>query len=136
MEIKRGIDKAVRYIEGQLVDLAVPVSSNGDIANVGTISANGDTEIGQIIADAMDRVGVDGVISVEDANGIDTILNVVEGMSWNKGYLSPYFSTNTEKMITEFDNPYILVSENKLANVNQIVPILEAVVKSEDLSLF
>jgi len=130
MEIKRGIDKAVRYIEARLNDLAVPVSSNKDIANVGTISANGDTEIGQIIADAMDRVGVDGVISVEDANGIDTILNVVEGMSWDKGYLSPYFSTNTEKMITEFDNPYILVSENKLANVNQIVPILEVVVKS------
>ena len=130
MEIKRGIDKAVRYIEDRLVDLAVPVSSSSDIANVGTISANGDTEIGNIIAEAMDRVGIDGVISVEDANGVDTVLNVVEGMSWNKGYLSPYFSTNTEKMITEFENPFILVSEQKLSNVNQVVPILEAVVKS------
>ena len=130
MEIKRGIDKAVRYIESQLEILANPVQSNSEIANVGTISANGDTEIGNIIAEAMDRVGADGVISVEDANGIDTSLEVVEGFSWNKGYLSPYFSTNTEKMVAEFENPYILVSEQKLANVNQIVPLLEAVVKS------
>lgn len=130
MEIKRGIDKAVRYLEEQLTEIAKPVESNADIAHVGTISANGDTEIGDIIAKAMDRVGVDGVISVEDANGIETTLEIVEGMSWNKGYLSPYFSTNTEKMIAEYDNPYILVSEQKLSNVNQIVPLLEAVVKS------
>lgn len=130
MEIKRGIDRAVRHIESQLEVLANPVQSNSEIANVGTISANGDTEIGSIIAEAMDRVGADGVISVEDANGIDTSLEVVEGFSWNKGYLSPYFSTNTEKMVAEFENPYILVSEQKLANVNQIVPLLEAVVKS------
>ena len=130
MEIKRGIDRAVRHIESQLEVLANPVQSNSEIANVGTISANGDTEIGNIIAEAMDRVGADGVISVEDANGIDTSLEVVEGFSWNKGYLSPYFSTNTEKMVAEFENPYILVSEQKLANVNQIVPLLEAVVKS------
>jgi len=130
MEIKRGIDKAVRYIEGRLEDLANPVASNSEIANVGTISANGDTEIGNIIADAMAKVGTDGVISVEDANGIETSLEVVEGFSWNRGYLSPYFSTNTEKMVAEFENPYILVSEQKLANVNQIVPLLEAVVKS------
>jgi chaperonin GroEL len=130
MEIKRGIDKAVRYIESQLEVLANPVASNAEISNVGTISANGDREIGNIIAEAMDRVGTDGVISVEDANGIETSLEVVEGFSWNKGYLSPYFSTNTEKMIAEFENPLILVSEQKLANVNQIVPLLEAVVKS------
>jgi chaperonin GroEL len=130
MEIKRGIDKAVRYIETQLLDIASPIQSNSDIAHIGTISANGDTEIGNIIARAMDKVGVDGVISVEDANGIATSLEIVEGFSWNKGYLSPYFSTNTEKMIAEYDNPYILVSEQKLSNVNQIVPLLEAVVKA------
>lgn len=130
MEIKRGIDKAVRYLESRLTTLASPVQSNAEIANVGTISANGDTEIGNIIAEAMDKVGTEGVITVEDANGIDTSLEVVEGFSWNKGYLSPYFSTNTEKMVAEFENPYILVSEQKLANVNQIVPLLEAVVKS------
>lgn len=130
MEIKRGIDQAIRYIEDQLSKIAKPVESNADIAHVGTISANGDREIGGIIAKAMDRVGVDGVISVEDANGIETTLEIVEGMSWNKGYLSPYFSTNTEKMIAEYDNPYILVSEQKLSNVNQIVPLLEAIVKT------
>lgn len=130
MEIKRGIDQAIRYIEDQLSKIAKPVESNADIAHVGTISANGDREIGEIIAKAMDRVGVDGVISVEDANGIETTLEIVEGMSWNKGYLSPYFSTNTEKMIAEYDNPYILVSEQKLSNVNQIVPLLEAIVKT------
>jgi len=130
MEIKRGIDKAVRYIESQLEVLANPVASNSEISNVGTISANGDREIGNILAEAMDRVGTDGVISVEDANGIETSLEVVEGFSWNKGYLSPYFSTNTEKMVAEFENPLILVSEQKLANVNQIVPLLEAIVKS------
>ncbi len=130
MEIKRGIDKAVRFIETRLDVLADPVESSSEIANVGTISANGDREIGDLIADAMERVGADGVISVEDANGIETSLDVVEGFSWNKGYLSPYFATNTEKMVAEFDKPYILVSEQKLANVNQIVPLLEAVVKS------
>ncbi len=130
MEIKRGIDKAVNYIDEQLSEIAKPVTSNDDIRHVGTISANGDTDIGDIIAEAMDRVGVDGVITVEDANGIKTSLEFVEGMSWSKGYLSPYFSTNTEKMIAEFDNPYIIVSEEKLSNVNQIVPLLEAVVKS------
>tara|TARA_B100001057_G_scaffold151602_1_gene151578 strand:+ start:10598 stop:12223 length:1626 start_codon:yes stop_codon:yes gene_type:complete len=130
MEIKRGIDKAVRYIEARLDEMSTPVQSNEDICNVGTISANGDVEIGGIIAKAMDAVGVDGVISVEDANGVDTTLEIVEGMSWNKGFLSPYFATNTEKMVAEFDKPLILISENKLANVNQIVPVLEAVVKS------
>jgi chaperonin GroEL len=130
MEIKRGIDKAVKVIEAKLVDLSTPVTSTDDIRNVGTISANGDTEIGGIIAEAMDAVGVDGVISVEDANGVDTSLEIVEGLSWNKGFLSPYFSTNTEKMVAEFDRPLILISENKLANVNQVVPVLEAVVKS------
>jgi len=129
-EIKRGIDLAVRYMEERLVSLAKPVESSADISDVGTISANGDSEIGGIISAAMDKVGVDGVISVEDANGVDTSLEIVEGLSWNKGYLSPYFSTNTEKMIAEYDNPLILVSDQKLSNVNQIVPILEAVVKS------
>ena len=130
MEIKRGIDKAVKVIEAKLVDLSTSVKSTDDIRNVGTISANGDSEIGGIIAEAMDAVGVDGVISVEDANGVDTSLEIVEGLSWNKGFLSPYFSTNTEKMVAEFDRPLILISENKLANVNQVVPVLEAVVKS------
>lgn len=129
-EIKRGIDKAVRYIESKLDEMATPVSSNADICNVGTISANGDTDIGSIIAEAMARVGIDGVISVEDANGIETSMDFTEGLSWNKGYLSPYFVTNTEKMTTEFNSPWILVAEDKLSNVNQIVGLLEAVVKS------
>jgi chaperonin GroEL len=130
MEIKRGIDKAINVMDERLTEIAKPVTSNEDIKHVGTISANGDVEIGNIIAEAMEKVGVDGVITVEDANGIKTSLDFVEGMSWSKGYLSPYFSTNTEKMIAEYDNPYILVSEEKLSNVNQIVPLLEAVVKA------
>jgi len=130
MEIKRGIDRAVAVIEQELTKLAKPVTSSADIAHVGTISANGDRAIGEMIANAMERVGVDGVISVEDSNSLETTLKVVEGLSWNKGYLSPYFSTNTEKMIAELDKPLILISDKKLSNVNQIVPLLEAVVKS------
>lgn len=130
MEIKRGIDRAIAVIEDQLTALAKPVASSADIKHVGTISANGDRAIGEMIANAMDRVGVDGVISVEDSNSLETTLNVVEGLSWNKGYLSPYFATNTEKMVAELDKPLILISEKKLTNVNQIVPLLEAVVKS------
>jgi chaperonin GroEL len=130
MEIKRGIDKAVRYIESRLKEIAQPVQSSQDIEHVGTISANGDDEIGSIIAQAMEKVGTDGIISVEDANGIDTYLSFSEGLSWNKGYLSPYFSTNTEKMLSEYEKPYILVSDKKLSNVNQIVPLLEVIVKS------
>jgi chaperonin GroEL len=130
MEIKRGIDRAVAVIEDQLTQFAKPISSSKDIAHVGTISANGDTAIGEMIASAMAKVGVDGVISVEDSNSLETSLTVVEGLSWNKGYLSPYFSTNTEKMVAELDKPLILLSEKKLTNVNQIVPLLEAVVKS------
>ena len=129
-EIKRGIDKAVEYIDSQLKALAKPVESTVDISHVGTISANGDRFIGSLIASAMDRVGVDGVISVEDANGIDTTLDFVEGLSWNKGFLSPYFATNVEKMICELDKPYILISEKRLSNINVLVPLLEAVVKS------
>lgn len=129
-EIKRGIDKAVEYLDAQLQKLAKPVTSAKDIAHVGTISANGDLFIGQLISDAMDKVGVDGVINVEDANGVETTLDIVEGLSWNKGFLSQYFATNLEKLICELDNPYILISEKKLSNINVLVPLLEAVVKS------
>lgn len=128
-EIKRGIDKAVAHIESRLADLAKPVTSTADIEHVGTISANGDRDIGSMIAQAMDRVGVDGVVTVEDASGSETTLTVVEGLSWNKGYLSPYFSTNTEKMVSELERPLVLISEKRLSNINQIVPLLEAVVK-------
>ena len=129
-EIKRGIDKAVRYLEGKINELAKPTDTKEEIANVGTISANGDTEIGNLIAEAMDRVGKDGVISIEEANSLDTELEVVEGLSWNNGYLSPYFATNVEKMVTEFPNCKILLSEDKISNINELVPLLEAVVKS------
>jgi chaperonin GroEL len=128
-EIKRGIDKAVAHIEGRLTELAKPVSSSADIEHVGTISANGDRDIGAMIARAMKHVGVDGVVTVEDASGAETTLTVVEGLSWNKGYLSPYFSTNTEKMISELERPLVLISEKRLSNINQVVPLLEAVVK-------
>jgi chaperonin GroEL len=128
-EIKRGIDKAVAQIEARLGALAKPVASSADIEHVGTISANGDRDIGAMIAQAMERVGVDGVVTVEDSSGAETTLNVVEGLSWNKGYLSPYFSTNTEKMVAELERPLVLVSEKRLSNINQVVPLLEAVVK-------
>src|SRR5690606_21413903 len=114
MDLKRGIDKAVAVVIADVQKRSNPVKTNKEIAQVGTISANGQAEIGAIIAKAMDKVGKEGVISVEEARGIETELDVVEGMQFDRGYTSPYFITNPDKMIVELDNPYILIHEKKL----------------------
>merc|ERR1711935_627731 len=113
-----------------LIASAKKVKDTDEIAQVGTISANGDKEIGNMIAKAMQKVGNEGVITVEEAKGVETELDVVEGMQFNRGYLSPYFVTNTEKMITELENPLVLLVEKKLANLQPMVPLLESVVQA------
>jgi chaperonin GroEL len=130
MDVKRGIDAAVENVKENLISSAKKVKDSDEIAQVGTISANGDKEIGTMIAKAMQKVGNEGVITVEEAKGIDTELDVVEGMQFDRGYLSPYFITNSDKMTTELDNPYILLHESKLTNLQPMVPLLEAVVQS------
>ena len=130
MDVKRGIDAAVEHVKENLISSAKKVKDSDEIAQVGTISANGDKEIGTMIAKAMQKVGNEGVITVEEAKGIDTELDVVEGMQFDRGYLSPYFITNSDKMTTELDNPYILLHESKLTNLQPMVPLLEAVVQS------
>ena len=130
MDLKRGIDKAVEAVTAELVKMSKKVKTNEEIAQVGTISANGEREIGDIIAKAMDKVGKEGVITVEEAKGLDTELDVVEGMQFDRGYLSPYFITNAEKMTVELQNPYILIHEKKLSDLQPLLPILEAVVQS------
>ncbi|MES1973808.1 MAG: chaperonin GroEL [Pseudomonadota bacterium] len=130
MDLKRGIDLAVARVVEDLLARSRPVSNNEEIAQVGIISANGDEEIGRRIAEAMDRVGKEGVISIEDAQGMEFELDVVEGMQFDRGYLSPYFITNTEKMSVELVDPYILIHEKKLSNLQAMLPILEAVVQS------
>src|SRR5690606_34712001 len=107
-----------------------PVKNNAEIAQVGTISANGEAEIGKMIAQAMDKVGKEGVITVEEAKGLESELDVVEGMQFDRGYLSPYFITNPEKMLVELENPYVLIFEKKLSNLQSMLPILEGVVQS------
>ncbi len=131
MDLKRGIDKAVEAIIGELQKMTKKVKTNEEIAQVGTISANGEREIGDIIAKAMDKVGKEGVITVEEARGLDTELDVVEGMQFDRGYLSPYFITNADKMVVELQNPYILIHEKKLSDLQPLLPILEAVVQSQ-----
>ena len=130
MDLKRGIDLAVEAVVEDVKKRAKKVSTSEEIAQVGTISANGEKEIGAMIAKAMQKVGNEGVITVEEAKGLDTELEVVEGMQFDRGYLSPYFITNAEKMITDLDNPYILLHEKKLTNLQAMLPILEAVVQS------
>ena len=130
MDVKRGIDAAVENVKENLIASAKKVKDSDEIAQVGTISANGDKEIGTMIAKAMQKVGNEGVITVEEAKGIETELDVVEGMQFDRGYLSPYFITNSDKMTTELDNPYILLHESKLTNLQPMVPLLEAVVQS------
>jgi chaperonin GroEL len=130
MDLKRGIDFAVDAVVEDIKKRAKKVSTSEEIAQVGTISANGEKEIGAMIAKAMQKVGNEGVITVEEAKGLDTELEVVEGMQFDRGYLSPYFITNAEKMITDLDNPYILLHEKKLSNLQAMLPILEAVVQS------
>ena len=130
MDLKRGIDLAVDAVVGDLKANARKISNNSEIAQVGTISANGDAEIGQYLAEAMEKVGNEGVITVEEAKTADTDLEVVEGMQFDRGYLSPYFVTNQDKMRVELDDPYILVSEKKLSNLQAMLPVLEAAAKS------
>ena len=130
MEIKRGITKGIGAMIGELKNLAAECKSKKDIASVGTISANGDTEIGSIIADAMDKVGKDGVITVEEAKSLDTTLTFVEGMQFDRGYLSPYFVTNAERMETLLDDPFILLHEKKISSMKDLLPVLEQIAKS------
>jgi chaperonin GroEL len=130
MDLKRGIDLAVAAVVKDIEARARKVASSEEIAQVGTISANGDTEIGQMIAKAMDKVGKEGVITVEEAKTAETELDVVEGMQFDRGYLSPYFVTNAEKMVVELEDPYILIHEKKLSSLQPLLPILEAVVQT------
>jgi chaperonin GroEL len=130
MDLKRGVDLAVSKVVEALQDKAKRVTSNDEIAQVGTISANGDAEIGRFIAEAMQKVGNDGVITVEEAKSLDTELDVVEGMQFDRGYLSPYFITDADKMRVDLENPYILINEAKLSNLQSMLPLLEAVVQS------
>jgi len=130
MDLKRGIDKAVTAVVEELARLSNQVTNQDEIAQVGTISANGDAEIGKIIADAMDKVGKEGVITVEEAKGLETELDVVEGMQFDRGYLSPYFVTDTERMEASLDNPYILLFEKKISNMRELLPVLEAVART------
>jgi chaperonin GroEL len=130
MDLKRGIDLAVTKVVETIKGQSKPVSGTSEIAQVGIISANGDKEVGEKIAEAMDKVGKEGVITVEEAKGLDFELDVVEGMQFDRGYLSPYFITNPEKMLVELSDPYILIFEKKLSNLQAMLPILEAVVQS------
>jgi len=130
MDVKRGIEAAVEQVKEKLISSAKKVKDSDEIAQVGTISANGDKEIGDMISRAMQKVGNEGVITVEEAKGIETELEVVEGMQFDRGYLSPYFITNTDKMTTELDNPLILLHEKKLTNLQPMVPLLESVVQA------
>ncbi len=130
MDLRRGIDKAVSAVVAELGSKTRKISTSAEVAQVGSLSANGETEIGEMIAKAMEKVGNEGVITVEEAKSIQTELDVVEGMQFDRGYVSPYFITNAEKMIAELDNPYILIFEKKLSGLQPMLPLLEAVVQS------
>ena len=130
MDLKRGIDKAVNAVVKELKKRSKKITTPAETAQVGTISANGESEIGKMIAEAMQKVGNEGVITVEEAKGIATELDVVEGMQFDRGYVSPYFITNAEKMIADMENPYILIHEKKLSGLQPMLPLLEEVVKS------
>jgi chaperonin GroEL len=130
MDLKRGVDLAVEAVVAELQKNSKNVTSNEEIAQVGTISANGDAEIGRFLADAMKKVGNEGVITVEEAKSLQTELEVVEGMQFDRGYISPYFVTNAEKMRVEMEDPYILICEKKLAGLQELLPLLEAVVQA------
>ncbi|MGO9631011.1 MAG: chaperonin GroEL [Xanthobacteraceae bacterium] len=130
MDLKRGIDLAVEAVVEELKKNSKKVTSNSEIAQVGTISANGDKEIGDYLAKAMEKVGNEGVITVEEAKSLETELDVVEGMQFDRGYISPYFITNADKMRVEMEDPYILINEKKLSALNELLPLLEAVVQT------
>ena len=130
MDLKRGIDMAVEAVVADVKGRSKEIKTSEEIAQVGTISANGEREIGEYLARAMEKVGNDGVITVEDAKGLETELDVVEGMQFDRGYLSPYFVTNAEKMSCEFENPFVLLYDQKISNLQPLIPVLEAVVQS------
>ncbi|CAO3411788.1 chaperonin GroEL [Azospirillum largimobile] len=130
LDLKRGIDRAVAAVIADVKARAKTISTNDEVAQVGTISANGERAIGAIIAEAVAKVGNDGVITVEEAKSLETELNVVEGLQFDRGYLSPYFVTNAEKLVVDFDNPYILIHDKKLSSLQPLLPVLEAVVQS------
>src|SRR5213078_4678265 len=130
MEIKRGIDKAVELVVAELKKLSKPTKDNKEIAQVGTISANGDATIGGILAEAMDKVGKEGVITVEEAKGLETTLDLVEGMRFDRGYLSPYFVTDPERMECVYEDAYLLINEKKIASMKDLLPVLENVAKT------
>jgi len=130
MNIKRGLDKAVKVVVEQIEKLSKPCTDAKAIAQVGTISANADVEIGKLIADAMDKVGKEGVITVEEGSGLENELEVVEGMQFDRGYLSPYFVNNQQSMSAELEDPYILLCDKKISNIRDLLPVLEAVAKS------
>ncbi|MFM8412625.1 MAG: chaperonin GroEL, partial [Alphaproteobacteria bacterium] len=130
MALKRGIDKAVQHVIGELKGLSKPTKDQKEIAQVGTISANNDPTIGGIIAEAMDKVGKDGVITVEEAKGLETTLEVVEGMQFDRGYLSPYFVTDPDRMECVIEDAYLLIHEKKISNMKDLLPILEQIAKT------
>src|SRR4030081_3164075 len=130
MDLKRGVDLAVEAVVEDLKKHSKNVTSNEEIAQVGTISANGDAEIGRFIADAMKKVGNEGVITVEEAKSLETELEVVEGMQFDRGYISPYFVTNADKMRVDMEDPYLLIYEKKLSGLQELLPLLEAVVQT------
>ena len=130
MDLKRGVDLAIRTVVDDLKKRSKKIKSSEEISQVATIAANGETEIGQMIAEAMKKVGNEGVITVEEAKSFDTELDVVEGMQFDRGYISPYFVTNAEKMVAELEDPYILLHEKKLPGLQAMLPLLEAVVQS------
>ena len=130
MSLKRGIDKAVEAMIGELKNISKPTKDPKEIAQVGTIAANNDSTIGDVIAEAMNKVGKEGVITVEEAKGLETTLDVVEGMQFDRGYLSPYFVTDPERMESVLENPYLLIHEKKISTMKDILPILEQIAKS------
>jgi len=130
MGIKRGIDKAVAKVVENLEGIAKPTKDQNEIAQVGTISANNDETIGNIIAEAMDKVGKEGVITVEEAKSMDTTLEVVEGMQFDRGYLSPYFVTDSEKMVVALDSPFVLICDKKISSMKDLLPVLEEIAKT------
>src|SRR5512135_1154921 len=130
MDLKRGIDKAVESCIGELKKLSKPCTTNKEIAQVGAISANSDTSIGDIIAQAMEKVGKEGVITVEDGSGLQNELEVVEGMQFDRGYLSPYFINNPDRQIAALENPFVLLHDKKISNIRDLLPVLEQVAKA------
>jgi chaperonin GroEL len=130
MDLKRGIDMATTKVVAAIKAASRPVKDSDEVAQVGTISANGESQIGRFIADAMQRVGNEGVITVEENKGLETEVEVVEGMQFDRGYISPYFITNAEKMVAELESPYILIYEKKLSGLQALLPLLEVVVQA------